>query len=78
MLDQAIHKHGWISKIIKKHQPYVKLTDDDEVDGRYAPLLIKLFTPSLAGREKGLYLIGNCSGVYRLECVVLVIIYVEI
>ena len=60
MLDHATTKHGWISKIIKNHQPHVKLTN--KIDGRYTPLLIILFTLSFAGREKGLYLIGNCSG----------------
>ena len=54
-------KHGWISKIIKNHQPHVKLTN--KIDGRYTPLLIILFTPSFAGRVKGLDLIGNYSGV---------------
>ena len=61
MLDHATPKHGWINKIIKNHRLHIELMDG--MDEIYTPLLIILFTPSFAGREKGLYLIGNYTGV---------------
>ena len=61
MLYHATTKHGWINKIIKNHRLHIELMDG--MDEIYTPLLIILFTPSFAGRVKGLDLIGNYSGV---------------